>query len=110
MNLYREKGVNPGERLHSDAADDAGALRVLRAARPGDRAAGRGFGLWIHDLSQPDPYYVIPVLMGATMFWQQRMTPATADPAQQQMMMFMPVMFGVHLPDDGERARPSTGS
>ena len=50
---------------------------------------------WIHDLSAPDPFYVMPVLMGVTQFWQQRMTPMTgADPAQQKMMMFMPLVMG----------------
>jgi len=46
------------------------------------------------DLSAPDPYYVSPVLLGVFMFLQQKLTPtASADPAQQKMMMFMPVMF-----------------
>jgi YidC/Oxa1 family membrane protein insertase len=51
---------------------------------------------WIHDLTQHDPWYVLPIVMGATQVWQQRITPATgADPAQQKMMMFMPVIFTV---------------
>ena len=41
---------------------------------------GQPFALWIHDLSQHDPYYITPVLMGLSMLWQQRMTPV-ADPA-----------------------------
>ena len=40
-----------------------------------------------------DPLYVTPVLMGATMVLQQRMTPTSADPAQQKIMMIMPVVF-----------------
>jgi YidC/Oxa1 family membrane protein insertase len=48
---------------------------------------------WIRDLSTHDPYYVTPLLMGASMVWQQRMTPTSADPVQQRVMMFMPVMF-----------------
>ena len=57
---------------------------------------GAPFFGWIHDLSRHDPYYVTAVLMGVTQFWQQRMTPATGmDPAQQKMMMFMPVIFTV---------------
>ena len=51
------------------------------------------FYLWIHDLSAKDPYYITPLLMGATMFIQQKMTPSTVDPAQQKIMMFMPVIF-----------------
>ncbi len=51
------------------------------------------FVLWITDLSMKDPYYVTPILMGATMFIQQKMTPSTADPTQQKVMMFMPIIF-----------------
>ena len=52
------------------------------------------FALWIQDLSLKDPFYILPVLMGATMFLQQRTTPnATMDPAQQKMLMFMPLIF-----------------
>lgn len=51
------------------------------------------FILWITDLSVKDPYYVTPILMGATMFIQQKMTPSTADPTQQKVMMFMPLIF-----------------
>jgi YidC/Oxa1 family membrane protein insertase len=51
------------------------------------------FMLWIHDLSQKDPYYVLPLVMGATMFLQQKMTPTAGDPRQQKMMLFMPIIF-----------------
>jgi YidC/Oxa1 family membrane protein insertase len=44
---------------------------------------------WIHDLSAKDPYYIFPVLLGASMIAQQVMTPATGDPAQRKMMMWM---------------------
>ena len=54
---------------------------------------GAPFMLWIQDLSVQDPYYVTPVLMGATMFLQQRLTPSTADPVQQKIFMFMPILF-----------------
>jgi YidC/Oxa1 family membrane protein insertase len=57
---------------------------------------GRLFGVdvWICDLAAHDPTYVLPVLMGITMFVQQKMTPTTGDPRQQKMMLFiMPVFF-----------------
>lgn len=54
---------------------------------------GAPFMLWIQDLSVQDPYYVTPVLMGITMFLQQKMTPSTADPVQQKIFMFMPILF-----------------
>ena len=49
---------------------------------------------YIHDLSAPDPYYLLPLVMGVTMFVQMRMTPAGTDPQQQKIMsVMMPVMF-----------------
>lgn len=51
------------------------------------------FMLWIHDLSSQDPYYVLPILMGISMFVQQRLNPSSTDPMQAKMMMFMPVIF-----------------
>lgn len=51
--------------------------------------------LWIHDLSRPDPYYIIPILMAVAMVVTQKMTPTTVDPAQAKMMMIMPVMMTV---------------
>jgi YidC/Oxa1 family membrane protein insertase len=51
------------------------------------------FAFWIQDLSLKDPYYVLPVLMGATMFVQQKITPNTMDPQQAKVMMFLPLVF-----------------
>ncbi|MED7787917.1 membrane protein insertase YidC [Francisella sp. 19X1-34] len=51
------------------------------------------FIFWIHDLSMKDPYFVLPVLMGLSMFLQQRLSPAPADPMQAKIMMFLPVIF-----------------
>ncbi|MCE5311752.1 MAG: membrane protein insertase YidC [Nitrospiraceae bacterium] len=51
------------------------------------------FMLWVNDLSVKDPYFVLPILMGITMFIQQKMTPSTMDPTQQKMMLFMPIVF-----------------
>jgi len=49
--------------------------------------------IWLADLSAKDPTYITPLLMGATMFIQQRLTPAAGDPTQQKIMMFLPVVF-----------------
>jgi len=51
------------------------------------------FILWIQDLTQKDPFYVLPVLMGISMFLQQRLNPPPPDPMQAKVMMFMPVIF-----------------
>ena len=55
------------------------------------------FMLWIQDLSLKDPYYVLPVLMGLTMFIQQKLTPTAMDPTQQKVLMFMPIMFSIFM-------------
>jgi len=58
------------------------------------------FFLWITDLSAKDPYYVLPVLMGIAMFGQTKLNPSTtADPTQQKMMMFMPLIFTFFMKD-----------
>ncbi|MBF0126535.1 MAG: membrane protein insertase YidC [Magnetococcales bacterium] len=51
------------------------------------------FFLWVHDLSEMDPYYVLPLLMGASMFVQTKLNPAPADPVQAKVMLFLPVIF-----------------
>ncbi|MDN3516614.1 membrane protein insertase YidC [Aquisalimonas lutea] len=53
------------------------------------------FMLWINDLSSPDPYYVLPLLMGLSMFLQQKLNPAPMDPIQQRIMMALPFAFTV---------------
>ncbi len=53
------------------------------------------FALWITDLSKPDPYYVLPVVMAITSFIQVKLSPSSPDPVQQKVMMAMPVIFSV---------------
>jgi YidC/Oxa1 family membrane protein insertase len=56
------------------------------------------FGLWIHDLSIKDPYYVTPILLTGVMFLQQKLTPTTiTDPVQAKVFQWMPVIFGVFM-------------
>jgi YidC/Oxa1 family membrane protein insertase len=97
MNLYREKGVNPA----SGCIPMLLTLPVLFAfyslLTQSIELRGAEFIGWIRDLSQPDPYFVIPAVMVATMFWQQKITPTTMDPAQQRVMLMMPLIFGVML-------------
>jgi YidC/Oxa1 family membrane protein insertase len=53
------------------------------------------FGLWIDDLSRPDPWYVLPILMGATMIFQTRLNPEPPDPVQAKVMKIMPIAFSI---------------
>ncbi|HSP14951.1 MAG TPA: membrane protein insertase YidC [Thermoanaerobaculia bacterium] len=94
MKLYQQEGINPM----------GGCLPILlqlpilwgfygllsRAIE----LRGAPFILWIHDLSDKDPYYVTPLLMTITMFIQTWITPATGDPTQRRMFLIMPVVFG----------------
>jgi YidC/Oxa1 family membrane protein insertase len=95
MHLYRERGVNPA----SGCVPMLLTLPVLFAfyslLQQSIELRGAPFMGWIRDLSQPDPYFVTPLLMGASMFWQQKITPSTADPTQQKVMMIMPLMLSV---------------
>jgi YidC/Oxa1 family membrane protein insertase len=93
MNLYRERGVNPA----SGCVPMLLTLPVLFAFYAMLSVAielrGAPFIGWIKDLSVYDPWFVTPVLMGATQFLQTKMTPATGDPQQQKIMLFMPLIF-----------------
>tara|TARA_R110002096_G_scaffold196966_3_gene380053 strand:+ start:25268 stop:26908 length:1641 start_codon:yes stop_codon:yes gene_type:complete len=51
------------------------------------------FMLWMDNLSAPDPYFILPVVYGITMFLQQRLNPAPVDPMQKKMMQMLPIMF-----------------
>ncbi len=51
------------------------------------------FILWIQDLSSKDPYYILPIIMGATMLLQQKLNPTPVDPVQAKVMLFVPVVF-----------------
>lgn len=49
--------------------------------------------VWLADLSAKDPLLITPIIMGVTMFYQQKMTPSPGDPTQAKIMLFMPILF-----------------
>ena len=95
MALYQEHGVNPLGGclpLVLQIPFFFGFYKVLAISIELRQAPWFG---WIDDLSQHDPYYILPVVMTATMYLSTRMTPmTTADPMQQKMMRLMPLVFG----------------
>ncbi len=94
MALYKDRGVNPASGCVPILLTFPLIFAFYALLSTAIELRGAPFLLWIHDLSAHDPYYVTPVLMGASQLWQQWMMPATGvDPAQQKMMMFMPIMF-----------------
>jgi YidC/Oxa1 family membrane protein insertase len=93
MALYKERGVNPASGCVPILLTFPLIFAFYALLSTAIELRGAPFIGWIHDLVAPDPYYVLPILMGITMFAQQRMTPTTADPTQQRMMLIMPVVF-----------------
>lgn len=55
------------------------------------------FIFWIHDLTLKDPFFVLPVLMGVTMYIQQKITPTTMDPMQAKILQWLPVVFSLMM-------------
>jgi YidC/Oxa1 family membrane protein insertase len=93
MNLYRERGVNPASGCVPMLLTMPVLLAFYAMLTVAIELRGAPFIGWIRDLSAYDPLYITPVLMGATQFVQTKMTPTSADPAQQRMMLIMPVVF-----------------
>ena len=91
--LYQEKGVSPAGGCVPMLITLPALWAFYSLLSQSIELRGAPFAAWIHDLSASDPYFVLPALMGLTMFWQQKVTPTSADPAQQRVMMVMPVMF-----------------
>jgi YidC/Oxa1 family membrane protein insertase len=99
MALYQKEGINPM----------AGCLPLVlqlpilwgfyNLLSNAIELRGAPWILWIHDLSEKDPTYVLPIFMTATMFLQTYLTPATGDPAQRRMFLIMPLVFGFLFKD-----------
>ncbi|HEV8434930.1 MAG TPA: membrane protein insertase YidC [Thermoanaerobaculia bacterium] len=94
MKLYQQEGINP----MGGCLPMVLQLPILWAfyglLSRAIELRGAPFYGWIHDLSAKDPYYITPILMTITMFFQQQLTPTTGDPAQRRMFLIMPLVFG----------------
>lgn len=94
MALYKEEKVNPLGGCLPILLQMPIFISLYWALMESVELRHSPFFLWIHDLSAQDPYYVLPLLMGVSMFVIQKMSPTTVtDPMQQKIMTFMPVMF-----------------
>ena len=93
MGLYRKHGANPASGCLPMLATMPILFSFYRLLSMAIEIRGAPFMLWITDLSVSDPLYITPIVMGASMVFQQRLQPAGADPMQQKMMMAMPVVF-----------------
>jgi YidC/Oxa1 family membrane protein insertase len=93
MALYRDRGVNPASGCVPMLIPFPVLIAFYSLLTTAIELRGAPFMLWIHDLSAPDPFYVTPILMGASQLWQTWIQPAAGDPAQRKMMLVMPVIF-----------------
>ena len=94
MELYKKEGANPMGGCLPVLLQIPVFFSIYRVLLNAIELKGSGWILWIDDLAAMDPYYVLPILMGATMFLQQKITPNTmTDPMQQKMFQFLPVIF-----------------
>ncbi|MEA1923594.1 MAG: membrane protein insertase YidC [Pseudomonadota bacterium] len=93
MDLYRTNKVNPFGGCLPIVVQIPVFFALYRALMVAIELRHAPFMGWIVDLSAKDPYYITPLIMGATMFLQQKMTPTTGDAMQAKMMLFMPIIF-----------------
>lgn len=92
--LYQKYHVNPLSGCLPMLIQLPIFLALFNALRTSWALHGAKFIWWITDLSSKDPYYILPILMGAVMFFQQRgNVPAGTDPAQAAMFKYMPLIF-----------------
>lgn len=93
MALYREHKVNPMGGCLPMIVQIPVFFALYKALMFSIELRHAPFFLWVTDLADKDPYYVTPVIMGVTMFIQQKMTPSNMDPIQQKVMLALPVVF-----------------
>ncbi|MEM0515714.1 membrane protein insertase YidC [Pseudoalteromonas sp. YIC-827] len=96
MEMYRKEKVNPMGGCFPLLLQMPIFLALFYVFLESPELRHAEFGLWLTDLSSKDPFYVLPVLFGASMFLMQKLQPMTVtDPMQQKMMTWMPVFFSV---------------
>lgn len=93
MLLYKRRRINPMSGCLPMLIQIPVFIALYNALQNSIEMRHAPFILWIMDLSAKDPIYVTPIIMGATMVLQQKMTPTAADPAQARLFMLMPIMF-----------------
>jgi YidC/Oxa1 family membrane protein insertase len=93
MELYKKEGANPLGGCFPILLQMPVFLALYWTLMESVELRQAPFVLWIHDLSVMDPYFVLPILMGASMFLTQMMQPEPPDPTQAKVMKMMPIMF-----------------
>ena len=94
MELYKKHGANPLGGCLPLLLQIPVFFAIYRVLLNAVELQGAEWILWINDLSRMDPYMILPVLMGASMYYQQKMTPNSfTDPMQEKIFKFLPIIF-----------------
>ena len=94
MDMYKKHGANPLGGCLPMLMQIPVFYAIYRLLLNSVELQGAHWMLWVNDLSRMDHYYILPLLMGASMFLQQRMTPTNfTDPMQEKIMKYLPVIF-----------------
>lgn len=98
MELYKKHKVNPMGGCLPLLLQIPVFFAIYRVLYNAVELKDAAWLLWIHDLSVMDPYFILPIIMGATMYYQQHLTPATFnDPMQEKVFKFLPLIFTLFL-------------
>jgi YidC/Oxa1 family membrane protein insertase len=95
MKLYKTEKVNPAGGCLPILVQIPVFIALYWVLLESVELRQANFMLWLEDLSLPDPYYVLPIIMGASMMAQQMLNPAPMDPLQKKIMTALPVVFTV---------------
>ncbi|GAB3407964.1 membrane protein insertase YidC [Massilia agilis] len=95
MELYKSEKINPLGGCLPILVQMPVFLALYYVLQASVEMRGAPWVGWIHDLTQPDPWFILPVVYAISMFITQKLNPAPADPVQAKMMMFMPLAFSV---------------
>lgn len=94
MELYKKHGANPMGGCLPLILQIPVFFAIYRVLLNAIELKGADWIFWVHDLAEMDPYFVLPILMGVTMFLQQKITPNTMqDEMQKKIFQFLPVVF-----------------
>ncbi len=95
MDIYKEEKINPLGGCFPILIQIPVFIALYWVLLESVELRQSGFIFWLKDLSTPDPYFILPVVMGVTMFIQQKLNPAPMDPVQEKVMMTLPFVFTV---------------
>jgi len=95
MKMYKEEKINPLGGCFPILIQIPVFIALYWVLLESVEMRNAPFALWIQNLSEQDPYYILPILMGVTMYIQQKLNPAPVDPVQQKVFQFMPIVFTV---------------